>query len=87
MERQPTRPSARTTRRLYWGRGGTEQRWTSRTGWPTRWRWSPAAAAESARRSDTAAVVAFPASEDAGFVTGQVIYNAGGQRGPIRLDR
>jgi hypothetical protein len=24
------------------------------------------------------------ASEDAGFVTGQVIYAAGGQRGPIR---
>jgi 3-oxoacyl-[acyl-carrier protein] reductase len=37
--------------------------------------------------ADTAAVVAFLASEDAGFVTGQVIYAAGGQRGPIRLDR
>jgi 3-oxoacyl-[acyl-carrier protein] reductase len=37
--------------------------------------------------ADTAAVVAFLASEDAGFVTGQVIYNAGGQRGPVRLDR
>jgi 3-oxoacyl-[acyl-carrier protein] reductase len=37
--------------------------------------------------TDTAGVVAFLASEDAGFVTGQVIYNAGGQRGPIRLDR
>ncbi len=37
--------------------------------------------------TDTAAVVAFLASEDAGFVTGQVIYAAGGQRGPIRLDR
>jgi 3-oxoacyl-[acyl-carrier protein] reductase len=34
--------------------------------------------------ADTAAVVAFLASEDAGFVTGQVIYCAGGQRGPIR---
>ena len=34
--------------------------------------------------ADTAAVVAFLASEDAGFVTGQVIYNVGGQRGPIR---
>jgi 3-oxoacyl-[acyl-carrier protein] reductase len=37
--------------------------------------------------ADTAAVVAFLAAEDAGFVTGQVIYNAGGQRGPVRLDR
>jgi 3-oxoacyl-[acyl-carrier protein] reductase len=37
--------------------------------------------------TDTAGVVAFLASEDAGFVTGQVIYNAGGQRGPVRLDR
>jgi 3-oxoacyl-[acyl-carrier protein] reductase len=34
--------------------------------------------------SDTAGVVAFLASEDAGFVTGQVIYVTGGQRGPIR---
>jgi len=32
-------------------------------------------------------VVAFLASADAGFVTGQVIYAAGGQRGPIRLGR
>ena len=37
--------------------------------------------------ADTAAVVAFLASEDAGFVAGQVIYAAGGQRGPIRLGR
>ena len=37
--------------------------------------------------ADTAAVVAFLASEDAGFVTGQVIYAAGGQRGPIRIDQ
>jgi 3-oxoacyl-[acyl-carrier protein] reductase len=37
--------------------------------------------------TDTAAVVAFLASEDAGFITGQVIYAAGGQRGPVRLDR
>ena len=37
--------------------------------------------------ADTAAVVAFLASEDAGFVTGQVIYAAGGQRGPLRLGR
>jgi 3-oxoacyl-[acyl-carrier protein] reductase len=37
--------------------------------------------------TDTAGVVAFLASEDAGFVTGQVIYAAGGQRGPVRLDR
>jgi len=37
--------------------------------------------------ADTAAVVAFLASDDAGFVTGQVIYAAGGQRGPIRLGR
>jgi 3-oxoacyl-[acyl-carrier protein] reductase len=35
--------------------------------------------------ADTAAVVAFLASEEAGFVTGQVIYAAGGQRGPIRV--
>ena len=34
--------------------------------------------------SDTAGVVAFLASADAGFITGQVICNAGGQRGPIR---
>lgn len=34
--------------------------------------------------ADTAAVVAFLASGDAGFITGQVIYNAGGQRGPVR---
>ena len=40
-----------------------------------------------AEPTDTAGVVAFMASEDAGFVTGQVIYNAGGQRGPVRLDR
>jgi 3-oxoacyl-[acyl-carrier protein] reductase len=37
--------------------------------------------------ADTAAVVAFLASEEAGFVTGQVIYAAGAQRGPIRLPR
>jgi NAD(P)-dependent dehydrogenase (short-subunit alcohol dehydrogenase family) len=37
--------------------------------------------------TDTAGVVAFLASEDAGFVTGQVVYPAGGRRGPIRLDR
>lgn len=34
--------------------------------------------------ADTAAVVAFLASDDAGFITGQVIYNTGGQHGPIR---
>jgi len=34
--------------------------------------------------ADTAAVVAFLVSEEAGFVTGQVIYNVGGQRGPLR---
>jgi 3-oxoacyl-[acyl-carrier protein] reductase len=34
--------------------------------------------------SDMAAVVAFLASPDAGFITGQVIYVAGGQQGPIR---
>jgi 3-oxoacyl-[acyl-carrier protein] reductase len=33
---------------------------------------------------DTAAVVAFLASADAAFITGQVIYAAGGQRGPVR---
>jgi 3-oxoacyl-[acyl-carrier protein] reductase len=37
--------------------------------------------------ADTAALVAFLVSEDASFITGQVIYAAGGQRGPIRLDR
>jgi NAD(P)-dependent dehydrogenase (short-subunit alcohol dehydrogenase family) len=37
--------------------------------------------------ADTAAVVAFLASADAGFLTSQVIYNADGQRGPIRVDR
>ena len=31
--------------------------------------------------ADTAGVVAFLASDGAAFVTGQVIYNAGGQRG------
>ena len=34
--------------------------------------------------TDTAGVVAFLACDDAAFVTGQIIYNAGGQRGPIR---
>jgi 3-oxoacyl-[acyl-carrier protein] reductase len=34
--------------------------------------------------ADTAGVVAFLASDDAAFVTGQIIYNAGGQHGPIR---
>jgi len=34
--------------------------------------------------ADIAAVVAFLASEDASFITGQVIYAAGGQHGPIR---
>jgi len=37
--------------------------------------------------SDTAAVVAFLASDEAGFITGQVIYAVGGQRGPIRVSR
>jgi 3-oxoacyl-[acyl-carrier protein] reductase len=37
--------------------------------------------------ADTAAVVAFLASAEAGFVTGQVIYVVGGQHGPVRLDR
>ncbi len=38
--------------------------------------------------ADTAALVAFLASDDAAFITGQVIYNAGGQRGPVaRLGR
>jgi len=32
---------------------------------------------------DTAALVAFLASDEASFITGQVIYNTGGQRGPI----
>jgi 3-oxoacyl-[acyl-carrier protein] reductase len=34
--------------------------------------------------ADVAGVVAFLASEDAAFVTGQVIYAAGGQHGPVR---
>jgi 3-oxoacyl-[acyl-carrier protein] reductase len=37
--------------------------------------------------SDTAALVAFLASDEAGFITGQVIYAVGGQRGPIRVSR
>ena len=35
--------------------------------------------------ADTAGLVAFLASADAAFVTGQIIYNAGGQSGPIRV--
>ena len=35
--------------------------------------------------TDTAAVVAFLASAEAGFITGQVIYAAGGQHGPVRV--
>jgi 3-oxoacyl-[acyl-carrier protein] reductase len=35
--------------------------------------------------ADMAGVVAFLASADAAFLTGQVIYVAGGQRGPIRV--
>jgi hypothetical protein len=31
--------------------------------------------------------VAFLASEDASFITGQVIYAVGGQHGPIRVGR
>jgi 3-oxoacyl-[acyl-carrier protein] reductase len=37
--------------------------------------------------ADTAAVVAFLAAAEAGFITGQVIYVVGGQHGPVRLDR
>jgi 3-oxoacyl-[acyl-carrier protein] reductase len=37
--------------------------------------------------ADTAAVVAFLASAEAGFITGQVIYNTGGQHGPVRVAR
>ena len=33
--------------------------------------------------ADTAALVAFLTSEEAGFITGQVIYNNGGQTGPV----
>jgi 3-oxoacyl-[acyl-carrier protein] reductase len=33
--------------------------------------------------ADTAALVAFLVSEEAGFITGQVIYNNGGQTGPV----
>ncbi len=35
--------------------------------------------------ADTAAVVAFLASAEAGFITGQVIYAAGGQHSPVRV--
>jgi len=34
--------------------------------------------------ADTAALAAFLASADAGFITGQVIYNTGGQHRPVR---
>jgi 3-oxoacyl-[acyl-carrier protein] reductase len=37
--------------------------------------------------ADVAGVVAFLASDDAGFLTGQVVYCAGGQSGPISLPR
>ncbi|HTX26644.1 MAG TPA: SDR family oxidoreductase [Streptosporangiaceae bacterium] len=37
--------------------------------------------------ADTAALVAFLACEDAGFITGQVIYAVGGQHGPVRVRR
>ena len=37
--------------------------------------------------ADTSAVVAFLASADAGFITGQVIYVVGGQHGPVSLGR
>jgi 3-oxoacyl-[acyl-carrier protein] reductase len=37
--------------------------------------------------ADIAGAVAFLASADAGFITGQVIYVAGGQRGPVRSSR
>lgn len=33
--------------------------------------------------SDTAGLVAFLASDDAAFITGQIIYNTGGQHGPV----
>jgi 3-oxoacyl-[acyl-carrier protein] reductase len=33
--------------------------------------------------ADTAALAAFLASDDAGFITGQVIYNTGGQHRPV----
>jgi 3-oxoacyl-[acyl-carrier protein] reductase len=33
--------------------------------------------------ADTAALVAFLTSEEGGFITGQVIYNNGGQTGPV----
>lgn len=33
--------------------------------------------------ADTAALVAFLTSEEAGFITGQVIYNNGGQVRPV----
>ena len=33
--------------------------------------------------ADTAGLVAFLASDDAGFITGHVIYNTGGQHRPI----
>ena len=37
--------------------------------------------------ADTAAVVAFLTSAEAGFITGQVIYAVGGQRGPVSRGR
>lgn len=38
-----------------------------------------------AEPGDTAGVVAFLASPDASFITGQVIYATGGQHGPVRI--
>jgi 3-oxoacyl-[acyl-carrier protein] reductase len=37
-----------------------------------------------AEPADVAGVVAFLASQDAGFITGQVIHATGGQQGPVR---
>jgi NAD(P)-dependent dehydrogenase (short-subunit alcohol dehydrogenase family) len=42
--------------------------------------------AEAGAAGAVAVVVAFLVSEDASFITGHVIYAAGGQRGPIRID-
>jgi 3-oxoacyl-[acyl-carrier protein] reductase len=46
---------------------------------------SPFGIGRIGKPADTAAVVAFLASAEAGFITGQVSYAVGGQHGPVRV--